>query len=167
MKPITLPSQSTRVRADRQLVFDTITNYENMELEGYSSKILEDHGDRKLVEFHTPLKIRNNAHVVRSVEWVQLKEPERVDFSIAPGHQDKSIFELNLLDNSLILQESDGCTDITFESRFAIKTPIIGGIVARMLMVNPMRQQMSDHLEDIKTHCEAKAAELGRSDESD
>ena len=157
MKPITLEPRTIHIRADRRLVFQVLTAYGNMGLDGYSSKVMEDHGDRKLVEFHTPLKIRNKTHAVRSVEWVQLTEPERIDFWLADEYEDKSIFALNLLEDAFALADRDGCTEMTYESRFAVKTPVIGWLLARLMMVPVMRRHMMDHLEDIKGLCEARA----------
>ena len=157
MKPIILEPRTIHIRADRRLVFQVLTAYGNMGLDGYSSKVMEDHGDRKLVEFHTPLKIRNKAHVVRSVEWVHLTEPERIDFWLAEGYEDKSIFALSLLEDAFALADRDGCTEMTYESRFAVKTPVIGWLLARLMMVPVMRRHMVDHIEDIKGLCEARA----------
>ena len=157
MKPITLEPRTIHIRADRRLVFQVLTAYGNMGLDGYSSKVMADHGDRKLVEFHTPLKIRNKTHVVRSVEWVQLTEPERIDFWLAEGYEEKSIFALSLLEDAFAMSDRDGCTEMTYESRFAVKTPVIGWLLARLMMVPVMRRHMVDHLEDIKGLCEARA----------
>ena len=157
MKPIILEPRTIHIRADRRLVFQVLTAYGNMGLDGYSSKVMEDHGDRKLVEFHTPLKIRNKTHVVRSVEWVHLTEPERIDFWLAEGYEDKSIFALSLLEDAFALADRDGCTEMTYESRFAVKTPVIGWLLARLMMVPVMHRHMVDHIEDIKGLCEARA----------
>ncbi len=157
MKPITLEPRSVHIQADRRLVYQVLTAYGNMGLDGYGSEVMEDHGDRKLVEFHTPLKIRKKTHVVRSVEWVQLTEPERIDFWLAEGYEDKSIFALNLLEDAFALEARDGCTEMTYESRFAVKTPVIGWILARMMIAPVMRRHMVDHLEDIRGLCEARA----------
>ena len=157
MKSITLEPRNIHIRADRRLVFQVLTAYGNMGLDGYGSEVMEDHGDRKLVEFHTPLKIRKKTHVVRSVEWVQLTEPERIDFWLAEGYEDKSIFALNLLEDAFALEARDGCTEMTYESRFAVKTPAIGWILARLMIAPVMRRHMVDHLEDIRGLCEARA----------
>ncbi len=157
MKPITLEPRTIHIRADRRLVFQVLTAYGNMGLDGYSSKVMDDHGDRKLVEFHTPLKIRNTTHVVRSVEWVKLTEPERIDFWLAEGYEDKSIFALSLLEDAFALADRDGCTEMTYESRYAVNTPVIGWVVARLMIAPVMRRHMVDHLEDIRGLCEARA----------
>ena len=157
MKPIVLEPRSIHIRADRRLVFQVLTAYGNMGLDGYASEVMEDHGDRKLVEFHTPLKIRKKTHVVRSVEWVQLTEPERIDFWLAEGYEDKSIFALNLLEDAFALEARDGCTEMTYESRFAVKTPVIGWILARLMIAPVMRRHMVDHLGDLRGLCEARA----------
>ena len=157
MKPIELEPRSVHIKADRRLVFQVLTAYGNTALEGYESRVMEDHGERKLVEFHTPLKVRGRTHVARSVEWVQLTPPERIDFWLAPGHGERSIFALSLLEDAFVLDDRDGCTEMTYESRFAAKAPVIGWLLARIVMASVMHRHMVEHLEDIRVLCEARA----------
>ncbi len=157
MKPITLEPRSIHIRADRRLVYQVLTAYGQSGLEGYSTRVMEDYGDRKLVEFHTPLKVGNSTHVFRSVEWVQLTPPERIDFWLAEGYEEKSIFALSLLEDAFVLEDRGGCTEMTYESRFAVKAPVIGWLLARLMMVRVMSRHMVEHLEDIRELCEARA----------
>lgn len=157
MKPITLEARSVHIRADRRLVFQVLTAYGQSGLDGYSTRILEDHGDRKLVEFHTPLRVRNSTHVARTVEWVQLTEPERIDFWLAEGYGERSIFELSLLEDAFVLEARGGCTEMTYESRLAVKAPVIGWLLARLVIVRVMSRHMVEHLDDVKGLCEARA----------
>ena len=46
---------------------------------------------------------------------------------------------------------------MTYESRFAVKTPVIGWILARLMIAPVMRRHMVEHLEDIRGLCEARA----------
>ena len=157
MKPIELEPRSVHIRADRRLVYQVLTAYGNMGLEGYGSKVMEDHGDRKLVEFRTLLRVRNSVHVARSVEWVQLTPPERIEFWLAEGYEEKSIFALSLLEDAFVLDARGGCTEMRYESRLAVKAPVIGWLLARLMIGPVMRRHMVDHLEDIKGLCEARA----------
>ena len=157
MKPITLEPRSIHIRADQRLVFQVLTAYGQSGLDGYSTRVLEDHGDRKLVEFHTPLRVRNSTHVARTVEWVQLTEPMRIDFWLAEGYEEKSIFALSLLEDAFVLKAQAGCTEIRYESRLAVKAPVIGRLLARLVIGPVMSRHMAEHLGDIKALCEARA----------
>ena len=143
--------------ADRRLVFQVLTVYGGQSghsgLNGYSTRVLEDYGDRRLVEFHTPLKVRNRTHVARNVEWVRLSEPERIDFWLADGYEEKSIFALSLLKDAFVLEVRGGCTEMRYESRLAVKAPVIGWLLARLVIV-PV---MSRHMVEVKELCEARA----------
>ena len=138
-------------------MFQVVSAFGHEQLDGYSSKVLKDQGDRKLVEFHTPLKVAGNRHIVRSVEWVQLQEPEKIDFWLAPEHAESSLFALSLLEDSFVLEEKDGCTEFRYESRFAAKTPLVGWLVAKLVMTRVMGRHMDEHVVEIKELCEARA----------
>ena len=160
LKPMELEPRSVHIRADRRLVFQVLTAYGGSEqsgLDGYSTRVIEDHGDRKLVEFHTPLRVRNRTDVARTVEWVQLTEPERIDFWLAEGYEEKSIFALSLLEDAFVLDDRDGCTEMTYESRLAVKAPVVGWLLARWVIVPVMSRHMVEHLEDIRGLCEDRA----------
>ena len=157
MRPVELEPRSVHINADRRLVFQVLTAYGQSGLEGYSTVVLEDHGDRKLVEFHTPLRIRNSVHVTRTVEWVHLTPPERIDFWLAEGYEEKSIFALSLLEDAFVLEDLDGCTRMTYESRLAVKARVIGWLLARLAIVPVMSRHMVEHLEEVRGLCEARA----------
>ena len=160
LKPVELEARSVHIRADRRLVYQVLKAYGGSEqsgLDGYSTRVIEDHGDRKLVEFHTPLKVRNSTHVARSVEWVQLVPPERIDFWLATGYEERSIFALSLLEDAFVLDAEGGCTEMRYESRLAVKAPVVGWLLARWVIVPVMSRHMVEHLEEIKVMCEARA----------
>ena len=158
MKPVELEPRSVHIQADRRLVYQVLTAYGNMGLEGYGSRVMEDHGDRKLVEFHTPLRVRSSVHVARSMEWVQLTPPERIDFWLAEGYVERSLFALSLLEDAFVLEARGGCTEMRYESRLAVKAPVIGWLLARLVIGPVMSQHMVEHLEEVKEMCEARAA---------
>lgn len=161
LKPIELEARSVHIRADRRLVYQVLTAFDRRSgqsgLDGYSTRVIEDHGDRKLVEFHTPLRIRNRTHVARTVEWVQLTPPERIDFWLAEGYEETSIFALSLLEDAFVLDAEGGCTQMRYESRLAVKAPVVGWLLARLVIVPVMSRHMVEHLEEIKVLCEARA----------
>ena len=157
MKPITLEPRSIHIQADRRLVYQVLTAYGQSGLDGYSTRVMEDRGDLKLVEFHTPLKVHNSTHVVRSVEWVRLTPPDRIDFWLAEGYEEKSVFALSLLEDAFVLDARGGCTEMTYESRLAVKAPVIGWLLARLIIGPVMRRHMVEHLEEVKELCEARA----------
>ena len=158
MKPITLEPRSVHIQADRRLVYQVLTAFGNMGLDGYASEVMEDHGDRKLVEFHTPLKIRKKTHVVRSVEWVQLTEPDK-DRLLARGRLRRQV--------DFCAESVGGCLrfgrprrmhrDDVREPVRSQEHPSIGWILARLMIAPVMRRHMVDHLEDIRGLCEARA----------
>ena len=154
---MTLEPRSVHIKADRRLVFQMLTAFGRSGLQGYSTRVMEDHGDRKLVEFHTPLKVRKTMHVARTVEWVQLTPPERIDFWLADGYEERSIFALSLLEDAFLLQQRGGCTQMTYESRFAARAPVIGWLLARLVIARVMSRHMVEHLAEIKQMCEARA----------
>ena len=143
--------------ADRRLVYQVLTAYGQSGLDGYSTRVMEDHGDRKLVEFHTPLKVHNRTHVARTVEWVRLTEPERIDFWLAAGYEEKSIIALSLLEDAFVLEDRGGCTQMTYESRLAVQVPVIGWLLARLIIGPVMSRHMVEHLADIKALCELRS----------
>ncbi len=158
MKPIILEPREVHIHADRRLVFQTMSAFGNDGLKDSRSKVLEDHGECKLVEFHTPMNVRGKQHIVRSVEWVQLKEHERIDFSLAHPNPEDKIFALSVLENSFLFGEAGGCTLFRYESKYALKAPIIGWPIARFMMKNVMDNHMDEHVLEIKELCEARAA---------
>ncbi len=138
-------------------MFQIVSAFGHEQLDGYSSRVLKDQGDRKSVEFHTPLKVAGNRHIVRSVEWVQLQEPERIDFWLAPENGVSGLFALSLLEDSFVLEEKGGCTEFRYESRFAAKTPLVGWLLAKLVMTRVMGRHMDEHVVEIKELCEARA----------
>ena len=160
LKPIELEPRSIHIQADRRLVYQVLTAYGGSGqsgLDGYSTRVIEDHGHRKLVEFHTPLRIRNSVHVARTVEWVQLTEPGRIDFWLAAGYEERSIFALSLLEDAFVLDAKGGCTEMRYESRLAVKAPVVGWLLARLVIGPVMSRHMVEHLEEIRAMCETRA----------
>ncbi len=51
--PIRLKPADLHIHADRRLAFQVLTAFGARQEGGSSSRVLKDHGDRKLVEFHS------------------------------------------------------------------------------------------------------------------
>ncbi len=109
------------------------------------------------MEFHTPLSVFGKRDIRRSVEWVHLHEPERIDFSQAYSLPEDKVFALDILEDSFVMTENGSCTLFRYESRFAAKAPVIGWLLANLLMRRVMGRHMDDHVLEIKDLCEARA----------
>ena len=44
---------------------------------------------------------------------MQLTPPERIDFWLAEGYEERSIFALSLLEDAFVLEDRGGCTEMT------------------------------------------------------
>lgn len=89
---------------------------------------------------------------------MQLREPRRIDFSLAYPNPEDKIFTLSILEDSFILTEKDYCTLFRYESKFVAKASIIGWIVAKLIMKQVMSRHMDDHVLEIKELCETRAS---------
>ena len=150
--PITVEPQEVHVHADRRLSFQVLTAFgASAQESGASTKVLAEEKGRRLVEFHTPVRgLLGRRKVHRTVEWVALHEPERIDFEGVEG-------PLPLLRDRFTLEAQGNCTLFRYESTFGVRGWVLGWVLG-VLYVRPMMKRfMSRHLEEFKETIEARA----------
>ena len=50
------------------------------------------------------------------------------------GMRRSRCFALRLLEDAFVLEARGGCTEMRYESRFAVKAPVIGWLLARLVI---------------------------------
>lgn len=161
--PIKIAPEKIHINCDRRLAFEVITAFgASMGNKGgdagQSNRVLKEEGDRKLVEFVTPLKLgpglsRNWV----TNEWVEMSEPDEVTFNLVPG-KGPITGGLQLLSDRFVFEVADTCTDLTYESTFGIRWSVFGWIFGKMFVERYLRKHMRDHLREVKPVIEARAA---------
>ena len=150
--PIRLPPVEVHIHADRRLAFQVITAFgAPAEKDGPSTKVLSREGDRLLVEFKTSVKGLLGGHkVYRTVEWVTLHEPDRIDFEGVKG-------PLPLLHDRFTLEQEEGCTRFRYESEFGIGGWVFGWLIGMLYVKPKMKRFIREHVEEMKQTIEARA----------
>ncbi len=144
--PIRLRPVEVHVHADRRLAFQVLTAFGAKQEDGGSSRVLRDDGDRKLVEFHTPI----GKKTYRTVEWVTLREPEEIRFDGVEG-------PLALLRDRFVLADAGGCTLFRYESTIGIKGSLAGWLIGRLRVRPRLVRFMRAHGLELKETIEARA----------
>ena len=154
--PIRMPSVSVHLHADPRLAFQVITAFGSSSLaEGANSpgktRVLRREDGRLLVEFHTAGRnLLGRRKTYRTVEWVTLQEPDRIDFDGVEG-------PLALLCDRFDLADDRGCTLLAYHSTFGLKAWVAGWLFG-ILVVRPMLgRMMREHLAELKVTIEARA----------
>ncbi len=158
VKPIVLPPAEIHVHSDRRLAFQVLTAFGSGDSETGipRPKVLEDRGDRKLVAFHTPIKLLGRSIVFPTNEWVTLNEPEQIDFRLVPG-TGPITGGLKLLEDRFTLEDRKGCTLLRYESTFGIRWSWPGWILGKLLFAPVLRSFMQEHLDEVKITIEDRA----------
>ncbi|MCH8221886.1 MAG: hypothetical protein IH868_00605 [Chloroflexi bacterium] len=157
--PIKIKPEKIHIISDRRLAFQVITAFGvSASDNGQSSRVLKEEGDRKLVEFVTPLKLgfglsRNWV----TNEWVEMSEPNEITFNLVPG-KGPITGGLKLLSDRFVFEVVDNCTDLTYESTFGIRWSIFGWVFGKVFIERYLRKHMRDHLLEVKPVIEARAA---------
>ena len=156
--PIRIPSETIHVNADRRVVFQVLTAFGASMGEGRpSNRVLEDQGTRKFVEFTTPIALGFGMHKNWiTTEWVDLHEPEAIDFNLVPG-SGPITGGLKLLSDRFELADLGSCTEFTYHSRFGIRWSIFGWILGKFYVKNFLQKHMREHLSEAKMAIEARA----------
>ena len=119
--------------------------------EGHSSKVLERDDKRLLVELHSHVRMPFGKRVAyRTVEWVSMERPERINFESVAG-------PLQLLQNSLALENVGGCTELRYESTFGVRWSVLGWIVGKLYVQPLLGRFMREHLAEMKKLIEQRA----------
>lgn len=149
--PIRMEPLEMHIHADRRLVFQVLTAFGANQPDGSSSRVLRDVGARKLVEFHTLIPTGGGAHkVLRTVEWVTLREPDAIDFLGVEG-------PLHFLKDRFVLEDAAGCTRFRYESTFGLKGWIVGWLVGRFRVKPLLTRFMIEHTRGLKATIEERA----------
>lgn len=150
--PIRMPSVRAHIRADPRLTFEVATAFGARQQDGSGSRVLERAEDgRLLVEFWSDVPVRGGRRRYRTVEWVTLRPPARVEFRGIEG-------PLHVLQDRFVLDDGDGCTTFRYESCFALRWSVVGWLIGMVYVRPRLRRFMREHVEALKAAAEARVA---------
>ena len=150
--PLRLKPREVEIHADRRLVFQYLTAFGRGEAgDDATSRVLQDDGARKLVEFRTEIRdLIGRRRMVVTTEWVSETEPESIDFEAISG-------PLDILRDRLELEEHGGCTVLRYHSTIGVRGWIFGWVVAALVIRPIAERHTRRHLLEIKEATEARA----------
>ena len=106
---------------------------------------------RLLVEFKTSGRgLFGGRKVYRTVEWVTLQEPDRIQFDGVEG-------PLSMLHDIFELEERGGCTLLRYKSEFGVRGWIVGWLISRFYVRPMLWRMMQEHMQEMKETIEARA----------
>ena len=151
--PIRVPTAEVRVQADRRLAFQVLTAWGAAGPDGRpTATVLEDTADRVLCEFETPLRSYFGLKwVQRTVEWVTVSEPERIEFEAVKA-------PLPVLRCYWSLDEWGDCCVFRYDATIALHGSFLGWIFGFLFIRPMMKRMMRDHVAELKHTIEARAA---------
>lgn len=149
---IRIEPEEIHIHADRRLAFQVLTAFGVAQPESQaSSRVLQHEDGRLLVEFVTPIPgLFGRTKVHRTVEWVTLREPERIDFEAVES-------PLATLHDAFILEAEDGCTRFRYESEFSVSGWVFGRVFGVVYVRPLLKRFMRQHLIELKETIEARA----------
>ena len=157
--PIKIEPEKIHLISDRRLAFQVITAFGvSASDNGQANRVIKEEGDRKLVEFVTPVPLgfgRKRNWVTN--EWVEMSEPNEITFNLVPG-KGPITGGLKLLSDRFVFEVVDNCTDLTYESTFGIRWSIFGWVFGKVFIERYLKKHMRDHLLEMKPVIEARAA---------
>ena len=141
--PIRLSPIEVQINAPRNLVFRTLTDFGSTNARSEaSSRVLSREGSRLLVEFKTRIPVLfGRRKVYRTVEWVTLHEPERVDFEEMEG-------PLAMRRERLILVEEES-THFRYEAELGVRGWVLGWFLGGLFIRPKLKRAVREHLEEI------------------
>ena len=156
--PIQIPSQTIHVDADRRLAFQVLTAFGvSTGSSGPSNRVLEDHGSRKFVEFTTRISLGFGIHRDWvTTEWVELHEPDAIEFNLVPG-TGPITGGLKLLSDRFELSARGNCTQFTYHSTFGLRWSVFGWVLGKIYIQKFLQKHMREHLSRMKNLIEARA----------
>ena len=157
--PIKIEPEKIHPISDRRLAFQVNTAFGVSASDNdQTSRVIKEEGDRKLVEFVTPVPLgfgRKRNWITN--EWVEMSEPNEITFNLVPG-KGPITGGLKLLSDRFVFEVVDNCTDLTYESTFGIRWSIFGWVFGKLFIERYLRKHMRDHLLEMKPVIEARAA---------
>ena len=153
--PIRVPPVDVILQADRRLAFEVLTAFDSARArEGGALRVIERHGDRWLIEFHTSYALWfGRKSSFETTEWVTVTPPGQIDFTLAEPSG-----SLVLLEDRFTLDDIDGATRFRYESTFGLRGSIFGWVLGKLVVEPLMRRHMHNHVIDVKRIIEARAA---------
>ncbi len=149
--PIQLRHAEVHVHADRRLAFQVLTAWGGAGPDGKpTSRVIGEQDGRLLIEFRTPMSLFGRTKVFRTVEWVTLTPPERIDFEAAEG-------PLSILRDRFTLEDRGGCTRFRYESTIGVRGWLAGWLIGKLFVQAIMERFMRRHLAELKETIEARA----------
>jgi hypothetical protein len=157
--PIDLPEQSVHIHAQRELAFEMISAIgepNGGSAAGDVPVVLEQEGDRMLVQFKTPLKLGPISTMWATVEWVTPNVPSAINFELV---SDSGIISggLRELIDRFEFEEQGNCTVLRYKSRFGIRWSVGGWLLGKLLFGPIIKSHMIEHLAEIKEMVENRA----------
>ncbi|MDA1349100.1 MAG: hypothetical protein O3A47_09595 [Chloroflexi bacterium] len=148
---VRLPPVEAHIHADRRLAFEFLTAFGANQGDEGASRVIEDRGDRKLVEFHssTPT-LTGKRKTYRTVEWVTLEAPTEILFEGVEG-------PLSLLRDRFTLEDLQGCTRFLYESTVGVPGWVLGWLVAQTYVRTLLGKFMREHTASMKEKIEDRA----------
>ena len=150
--PVRLPALEVHIQADPRLAFEVLAAFGAKQGDDASSRVLQDEGDKKLVEFHSSTRgFFGRTKHYKTVEWVTLDPPNEVLFEGIEG-------PLDHMEDRLSLSEQDGCTCFRYESTVGVKGWLGGWLVTQTYIRWVLGKFMREHTESLKQAIEQRAA---------
>ena len=151
--PIRVPTAEIHVQADRRLAFQVLTAWGATRPDGRpTSRVLEKNDGRVLCEFYTPVRAPFGLKwLQRTVEWVAVREPERIEFEAIKA-------PLPVLRCLWTLDEWGDCCVFKYDATIALHGSLLGWLFG-VLFIRPMfHSLMQEHLIEMKATIEARAS---------
>ncbi|MBI4305389.1 MAG: hypothetical protein HY678_03625 [Chloroflexi bacterium] len=149
--PVRMKPVSAHIHADRRLAFQVLTAFGARQNGEGASKVLQDDGDAKVVEFRSVVPMLfGRKKEYRTVERVTLKEPEEIRFQGVEG-------PLDLLQDRLVLSRAKDCTWFTYESTVGVKGSLAGWLVSQLFVRPLLSRFMRQHVVKLKATIEERA----------
>ncbi len=150
LRTVVLTPHEVIVDAPREMVFEMLTAFGRGQLPGAKekSRVMEEDGDRLVVEFTTDAIYRTYV----TVEEVTLFRPDRITFKHLDG-------PLESCDEVFTFKElPDGQTLWRHTGSFRLGWPVVGDVVGRNVTKRWFERVMRKHMREMKMAIEARAA---------
>jgi len=158
--PIDLPDQSVHIHAQRELAFEVISSFgtggSGRGSQGPMSVVLEEAGDRMLVEFRSRIKFGPISTTWKTTEWVSPQKPVSIGFELVPD-QGVLVGGLRQLTDLFEFEKDGNCTVLTYKSRFGIRWSVGGWLLGKVLIGPIIKKHMAQHLAEVKEMIENRA----------